>query len=281
MLKTNNARRLLTVLDEFKCIYPSVSSTSSAYKAAVKKVSVRHDVKYQTIGDLCRRSLGLERIHDFYDLLDEWITGDPTPLKSLLEKHTRPSDHHIIADYFEEADKCTNFTLRLNKECSRKLEILTKNDRCSPSLWLRQQIQTIVGERYDKWVREEAGRKKSSESFRGKKVKSFTFLGDTFKVRHWEDVLTKVCGILFTNRGKKALNIMMTLEGRKYPWFVYNKKYLAGERGKRIPGTEMFVSTQLNNDELIRRCRLVIKKCGYNSNELKIETQGYVSSYAD
>ena len=54
------------------------------YQYGVKRVSDEYGVSYQTIGDACRRRLGLDSIDEFKTMLQACLKGNPNKLRELL-----------------------------------------------------------------------------------------------------------------------------------------------------------------------------------------------------
>jgi len=63
-------------------------------------VAQQYSVTYQTIGDGCRRRLGLHDISNLYELLAAWAKGDARPLLRQLKEHSVDAAHADIDAFF-------------------------------------------------------------------------------------------------------------------------------------------------------------------------------------
>lgn len=101
-LTPGSVDQLLQVLDRAQRNHTKQGAVvSTAYQDAVRHVAQRHGVTYQTIGDLCRRRLGLGGIDEFYHLLNQWFSGDPDPLRRKILKYASGDTHSIVKAFFE------------------------------------------------------------------------------------------------------------------------------------------------------------------------------------
>lgn len=100
MLQVQSVNQLLQVLDFTRRSHSRGTSLTAAYQDAIRDVSSRHHVRYQTIGDLCRRRLALGDIADFVNLLERWLRGDPEPLKFRILEHSVSAAHLGINGFF-------------------------------------------------------------------------------------------------------------------------------------------------------------------------------------
>jgi hypothetical protein len=71
-----------------------------SYHEAVRTVAKDHSVTYQTIGDGCRRRLGLTNINDLHEMLSAWVRGEPSALLHQLQRHSDPAIHSEIDKFF-------------------------------------------------------------------------------------------------------------------------------------------------------------------------------------
>jgi len=75
-LRSESIKQILCVLDNFWHQNRNGQSIQYAYREAVNFTAKKYLVRYQTIGDLCRRRLGLTTIYDFHAYLKQWVDGD-------------------------------------------------------------------------------------------------------------------------------------------------------------------------------------------------------------
>ena len=99
-LTSGSVQQLLEVLDHTSRNHKRGILLPTAYHDAVRDVSNRHRVTYQTIGDLCRRRLALSDIGQFMDLLGRWLRGDSEPLRRKIKHQSGPNAHQAIDRFF-------------------------------------------------------------------------------------------------------------------------------------------------------------------------------------
>jgi hypothetical protein len=109
MLQAQSVNQLLQVLESTRRKHGHGNSLPAAYQEAIHDVSSRHHVRYQTIGDLCRRRLALSDIAEFVNLLDRWLRGDPGPLKSRILQHSVSAARSSIEHFFDEGQPASPF----------------------------------------------------------------------------------------------------------------------------------------------------------------------------
>ena len=117
------------------------------------------------------------------------------------------------------------------------------------------------------------GRKASGakrESFIGKKPKAFTFLGQTQKVRKWKEILTNVCNLLARHKSDE-FDLVLDLTGRKRRYFSRSPEDLKEPR--MVSGTDIFVETNFNAQNLINIAYKVLKAFGYEKSDIAFETK--------
>jgi len=100
-MKNNTLEQVLTVLKYSKYNYNSGITLTSSYQDAIARVAKESEVKYQTIGDGCRRRLKLNSIGEFSELLRKWLDGDSKPLIDVLKSQTSKLLHPKIDSFFE------------------------------------------------------------------------------------------------------------------------------------------------------------------------------------
>ena len=101
MLKSNTIRQLLEVLAIFYDSHSKGVPINHSYHEAVRRVSQKDGVTYQTIDDGCRRRLKLNDVGELYTLLERWIGGDPCGLISVLKSNANSHNHEEIERFFK------------------------------------------------------------------------------------------------------------------------------------------------------------------------------------
>jgi len=110
--------------------------------------------------------------------------------------------------------------------------------------------------------------RRASESYTGKSVSAFTLRGKRYEVKSWKDMLIRICNIVYGEQRDKFERVL-TLRGRKKPYFTKNPKELRAP--KRIPGTDVYVETNLSANAIVELSRKILSLLGYNENEFSIE----------
>jgi hypothetical protein len=165
MLETKSVDQVLDVLSKFRVEHSRGYPVTKAYQSAVGEVRKKYGVAYQTIGDLCRRRLGLRTIEGFYGLLEKWVVGDAEPLISVLMDNTKEHNHGKLIGYFEKKDgkvveqktdvcitKRESFNLSLGCDTVKKIKVLSLMEDDNSSVWLSRVVSEIVEQRYANWL---------------------------------------------------------------------------------------------------------------------------------
>jgi hypothetical protein len=105
-LTTSSVQQLLEVLEHAQRNHQRNIPFPTAYHDAVRDVSNRHRVTYQTIGDF-RRRLGLRDISEYLDLITRWLRGDHEPLQRRIKQHSTPGVHGFIDQFFRNGGLAT------------------------------------------------------------------------------------------------------------------------------------------------------------------------------
>jgi len=155
-MKRSTIKQIFEVLKIFKQDYNGNTQVRSSYNYAVKKVANHYNVKYQTIGDACRRRLRLTHISEFYELLSEWYNGKPEKLITILKNNTEKSNHSEIDNFFKnihtnqiisnniQKDQYETYSFRLSKKDSKLLKILAEvNDLLIPNYLTKLVTESI------------------------------------------------------------------------------------------------------------------------------------------
>jgi hypothetical protein len=71
-----------------------------SYQYGVRRVSQEYGITYQTIGDACRRRLGLDDVGEFKTMLKASFEGDTNKLRDVLLSKTSRFYHDKINNFF-------------------------------------------------------------------------------------------------------------------------------------------------------------------------------------
>lgn len=115
-------------------------------------------------------------------------------------------------------------------------------------------------------------RKSQLEDFQNKHPKSYTFLGGTYHIRQWNEILTGICSIMAERHKDTFEQFLLSIRGRTCEYFSRDKREL--EQPREIPGTDLYAMTHLGANAIVSRSKDVIQLFGYDPGDLKIETSG-------
>jgi hypothetical protein len=100
MLTRQSVEQILRVIELISQRYGRGHIISKAYTDAVTQVASEYNVRYQTIGDACRRRLGLEEISEFVDLVQAWQVNGTEDLKKVIREAIDPRYSNIVDQFF-------------------------------------------------------------------------------------------------------------------------------------------------------------------------------------
>lgn len=113
-------------------------SLEHSYQHAVSRVAQEYGIAYQTIGDACRRRLGLDNVGEFKTLLKSSLEGNPIDLRHLILRKTSNTYHSRINEFFAELkpgsasiatkqpETFVTYTIQLKKSDSDVLKALSQ-----------------------------------------------------------------------------------------------------------------------------------------------------------
>ncbi|MEW6358449.1 MAG: type I restriction endonuclease [Planctomycetota bacterium] len=107
----------------------------------------------------------------------------------------------------------------------------------------------------------------------GKKPSTFTFLGKSYTVEKWKDILVQLAGILHeTHKGE--FDQVLSFRGRKGGvYFSENPDQDKMREPRLIPGSSIYCETHASANNLVRYCHNLLGIFGYSPKDLKIETK--------
>ena len=105
MLEPHSVDQLLRVLELARQNTRLGFATPVACSRAIHQVSRDEGVTYQTIGDGCRRRLGLKDMSEFHRLVEEWLAGDPAKLTAVLRRNASAGSAQTINTFFSTTAK--------------------------------------------------------------------------------------------------------------------------------------------------------------------------------
>ena len=176
-LEPESVNQMFEVLIRFYNKYSRTYNVPKSHIEAMKEVSKNGEngKEYQTIHDLCVRRMGFHNVDKFRSLLEEWVSGNPEPLKKLLNEHAS-SNHIEIIQFFEQhkftetkiktgvglsPTKSTvtslhalneNFSFKLDPSAAKKLKVLSLIEEVSTADWLTNIVHKAVEQKYSEWI---------------------------------------------------------------------------------------------------------------------------------
>ena len=164
MMGRQTVQQLLDVFRNFRDNHQSGMPLHRAYQKGVRTVADAYAITYQTVGDGCRRRLGLKKINELYGLLNAWAKGEPRGLMRQLIANSDPSSRVEIEQFFSaragaedetrkaspkglSRDEAEIFQFRLPAPDSRFLKALAELQGISPSDLIAQTMSVAVRER--------------------------------------------------------------------------------------------------------------------------------------
>jgi hypothetical protein len=112
--------------------------------------------------------------------------------------------------------------------------------------------------------------KGSVQNFKAKGIGSFKFETKEYRVNSWQDMLVKLCELIYSNH-KDDFEMVLTLTNQDKEYFSeIQYKFL---NCAQIPGTDMYVNTDLAPEDIMSLCREMLRLFGYKDSDLAIESK--------
>jgi hypothetical protein len=109
------------------------------------------------------------------------------------------------------------------------------------------------------------------EDFTGKSIISFSLDGKRHEVRSWKAMFLKLCEIVLPKNRKDELEVLFTLATPQREYFSKNPyEFLTGEK---IPGTNIYVDTNLSAREVVELSHKMLMLFGRRESDLSIEVK--------
>lgn len=170
MITPETLHQILQVFRHFRDNHAAGMPLHRSYREAVRAVSAAHSITYQTVGDGCRRRLGLNDVSQLYELLAAWIRGDSSGLSRQLKDNADRSAHAAIDHFFTYgnsepnvgtptslrvvlSDETEPLTFRIAVRDARMLKALAELEGVSASELTARIISTAVHDRMKVFAR--------------------------------------------------------------------------------------------------------------------------------
>ena len=108
------------------------------------------------------------------------------------------------------------------------------------------------------------------EFFADKSISSFTFLGKTFPVRGWEEMLSMICNQFAVTHSQEFEKVLWLYDDQKPCFSRYSDQLRIPEK---IRKTNIYVETKLAPDEIVKTVGDLLTEFGYGHEDLVITTQ--------
>jgi len=139
-MRQETLEQILKVISLAAQRYSIGDGIDRSYQYGVNRVSQEYKIAYQTIGDACRRRLGLDHVGEFKTMLKACLDGDPSQLRDVLMRKTARFYHDKINDFFsklrnvettteikaKKPDTLVPYTVQLKKSDSDILKALAQ-----------------------------------------------------------------------------------------------------------------------------------------------------------
>ena len=109
-----------------------------------------------------------------------------------------------------------------------------------------------------------------SQSFADMSIHSFSFNGNKYTVRAWDDVLSTLCSYFASAHTKDFEKVLWISDDQK-TCFSRNADQL--RIPEKIKKTDIFVETKMTPDEVVKTAEKLLEEFGYNKNDLSIEAE--------
>lgn len=109
---------------------------------------------------------------------------------------------------------------------------------------------------------------KLAKSYMDKSITAFSFNGNTYKVQTWVEMLTTLSDYLASMNTKNFEKVLWISNDQKARFSRYSEQLRMPEE---VKGTDIYVETKLNPEEVIRTCCQLIAEFGYCTDDLVIE----------
>ena len=165
-MRQDTLEQILKVISLASQHYKVGEGIDHSYQYGVSRVSKEYGIAYQTIGDACRRRLGLDNVGEFKTMLKECLEGDPRKLRDVLMHKTSKFYHDKIDDFFsklknggtvitintKEPETFVSYTIQLKKSDADILKALAQLLNDNPEKVLAEVAVGAIKEKMKKTV---------------------------------------------------------------------------------------------------------------------------------
>jgi len=113
-------------------------------------------------------------------------------------------------------------------------------------------------------------KKNGQKDYKGKTLKSFTFMGEAYSVKSWKQMLLKICHMMFEkNKDSFESLLFITLKGRD----CFSKDPHEFVNCEEISGTHIYVDLNLSAMSVVVLCKEILIHFGHKESDFFIETK--------
>lgn len=143
---------------------------------------------------------------------------------------------------------------------------------------MTEELDSIIDEEMD--LKCEESNSKDNDDF--VEIRNFTFT-DPIQMKlfdkiydikgNWRDVLIMVCEELINRNPDKVKDFDKNeaFKGRTRVYFSYDPNNLTNQNRKLSNG--LYVELNMDNNDVVKRCRQALEQCGYNAEEIKFKVE--------
>jgi hypothetical protein len=111
---------------------------------------------------------------------------------------------------------------------------------------------------------------KKPEFFAGKSIDSFTFQGNSFPVKSWEEMLTTLCNFFAVSHAQDFEKVLWLYDDPNPCFSRYSDQLRIPEKIKK---SNIYVETKLAPEEIVKTVGDLLTEFGYGHDDLVITTQ--------
>jgi predicted type IV restriction endonuclease len=109
------------------------------------------------------------------------------------------------------------------------------------------------------------------EDLTGKSIIAFALAGKRYEVKSWKAMFLKLCDVVLPKNRKDELEVLFTIATPQREYFSKNPyEFLTGEK---IPGTSVYVDTNLSAREVLDLSHKILMLFGRKESDLSIEVR--------
>ena len=182
-----------------------------------------------------------------------------TNTEKMLESIKQQMREHLNSNRFDEITKLTdycNLIMELNKQIELCITTLIRDSVNTQKAIANNTVPSTKID-YSQYCVDRRESHTLAEDFEHKKICAFRVNDLEFNVQNWKDTLLKLCELV----GKQSIKLLEGMvenpdfTGKKNTYFL---KYYVPGRNERIPGTDIFVWTNLSANDIVKLIKKIL-----------------------